>query len=230
MEMPELRANSKFMLKAQRSGTPAPQRKYGDAMNAQAVRAAALCAAFAAALAASPARAGDDGQASLITGLGTTFGLIHQDDPQIDFRERAKLVVPPKKTLPPPVASNRDAAWPVDVETARAKQRKHMEDAEPSAFQRANRGWKLFNPGDDVKVTTSSMDPAGPSCRVPDPKTGECPDAPHMQMEWNPMSWVGLQKRPPTVLGPEPERQSLVDPPKGYRAPAEGVGAKIDNN
>jgi hypothetical protein len=43
------------------------------------------------------------------------------------------------------------------------------------------------------------------------------------------MSWVGLKKKPPTVLGPEPERQSLVDPPKGYRAPAEGVGAKVDN-
>ncbi len=105
-----------------------------------------------------------------------------------------------------------------------------MEDAEPNAGQRHSRHFRLINPGDDVKVTTSAMDRTGPSCRVPDPKTGECPEAPKMEMNWNPMSWVGLQKKPPVVLGAEPERQSLIDPPKGYRAPAEGVGAKIDNN
>ena len=47
-------------------------------------------------------------------------------------------------------------------------------------------------------------------------------------MNWNPMTWVGLEKKPKLVLGPEPERQNLIDPPKGYRAPAEGVGAKVD--
>ena len=199
-------------------------------MTARLAGAAFLCAAFGAAFAATPARAGDDGQASLISGLAATFGLTHEDDPQIDFRERPKIVVPPKKVLPPPAVASKDGAWPVDVETARAKQRKHMEDAEPTARQAASRDWRLIKPGDDVKVTTSSMDPAGPSCRVPDPKTGLCPEAPRAEMNWNPMTWVGLQKKPAIVLGPEPERQSLIDPPKGYRAPAEGVGAKIDNN
>ena len=64
---------------------------------------------------------------------------------------------------------------------------------------------------------------------MPDPQTGECPEAPHGDMNWNPMTWVGLEKKPKLTLGPEPERQNLVDPPKGYRAPAEGVGAKVDN-
>ena len=193
-----------------------------------AFRTAALLAALGAALVASPARAGDDGQASLISGLAETFGLTKQDDPQIDFRERPKIVVPPKKELAPPRTAAQDPAWPVDNETARAKQRKHMEDAEPSARQQASRNWLLVHPGDDVKVTTSDFDNHGPSCRVPDPKTGECPGQPKGEMNWNPMTWVGLQKKPSVVLGPEPERQSLVDPPKGYRAPAEGVGAKVD--
>jgi len=196
-------------------------------MNA-AFRSAALLSALGAALVASPARAGDDGQASLLSGLAQTFGLTKQDDPQIDFRERAKIVVPPKKELPPPRAAAQDPAWPVDNETARARQRKHMEDADPSARQQASRSWLLVRPGDDVKVTTSDFDNAGPSCRVPDPKTGECPAQTKPEMNWNPMTWVGLQKKPALELGPEPERQSLVDPPKGYRAPAEGVGAKID--
>jgi hypothetical protein len=193
---------------------------------------AAAAAVLIATLAASaPARAGDDGQASLLSGLASSFGLSNDPDPRIDFRERAKLVVPPKKTLPPPASASasQDAAWPVDVENTRAKQRKKMEDAEPSARQRASRSWRLVNPGDEVKVTTSGFDKNGPACRTPDPKTGECPDKAGSEGTWNPLTWVGLQKKAPTVLGPEPERESLIDPPKGYRAPAQGVGAKVEN-
>ena len=193
-----------------------------------AARTAAAAAVFASLIAAAPARAGDDGQASLISGLASTFGLSHEDDPQIDFRERPKLVVPPKKVLPPPGASaSADGAWPVSNETAKARKLKAMEDAEPSAMQMSKGRWLLIHPGDDVKVTTSGLDHNGPACRKPDPKTGECPEAPKMQADWNPLSWVGLQKKKGTVLGPEPERENLVDPPKGYRAPAEGVGAKV---
>jgi len=31
------------------------------------------------------------------------------------------------------------------------------------------------------------------------------------------------------VLGPEPARESLTDPPPGFREPAEGAGVKIEN-
>ena len=194
-----------------------------------AARTLVAVAVLATLLAAAPARAGDDGQASLISGLASTFGLTKEDDPQIDFRERPKLVVPPKKVLPPPGAASapRDSAWPVDNETAKAKKLKAMDDAEPSAMQRANRRYQLIRPGDDVKVTTSGFDHNGPACRKPDPKTGECPEPPKMQTEWNPLTWVGLEKKKATVLGPEPERENLVDPPKGYRAPAGGVGVKV---
>jgi hypothetical protein len=48
-------------------------------------------------------------------------------------------------------------------------------------------------------------------------------------MNWNPLTWVGLEQKPATVLGEEPEREDLTDPPKGYRAPAEGVGVKVKN-
>ena len=177
------------------------------------------------------ARAADDGQASLITGLGQTIGVIPSHDPRIDYRERGKLVVPPKKVLPPPVdASARgDGAWPTDVETIRDKKQKLIEDNAPSARDMASRNYQLIRPGQEVKVTTSSFDGHGPACRHPDPQTGECPSAPKPGVEWNPLTWVGINKKAPTVLGPEPERESLVDPPKGYRAPAEGVGAKVEN-
>jgi hypothetical protein len=175
--------------------------------------------------------AGDDGQDSLISGLASTFGLSKHDDPQIDYRERSKLVVPRKRELPPPGASaSVDPSWPTDVEVLRDKSAKKMEDGEPSARDVAARsGYQLIKPGQDAKVTTSWQGGRGPSCRVPDPKTGECPEAPRAQTNWNPLTWVGLQKKPATVLGPEPERQNLVEPPPGYRAPAEGVGAKVQD-
>ena len=37
-----------------------------------------------------------------------------------------------------------------------------------------------------------------------------------------------MQKKPATVLGPEPDRDWLTDPPKGYREPAEGAGVKVE--
>ncbi len=178
-----------------------------------------------------PAHAADDGQASLITGLGQTFGVIPTNDPRIDYRERGKLVVPPKKVLPPPVdsAARGDGAWPRDVEVVREKKQKKLEEGGVSAFQMALPAFQLFNAGDDVKVTTSSFDGHGPSCRHPDPQTGECPGTPKASIEWNPLTWVGIQKKAPVVLGAEPERQNLVDPPKGLRAPAEGAGVKVED-
>lgn len=198
-------------------------------MNAAAIHTVGAVVVALAVTSAAPARAGDDGQASLITGIANTFGLAKHDDPQIEYRERARLVVPPTKTLPPPAAAQKDAAWPVNVENLRAKKLKATEDAEPSARAFNERTYMLIKPGDDVKVTTSGFDKKGPACRIPDPKTGECPEQPHAGMNWNPMTWVGLEKKPQTQLGPEPERQNLVEPPKGYRAPAEGVGVKVDN-
>ena len=188
-------------------------------------------AAFAVALAGSPARAADDGQASLLSGLASTFGLSKEKDPHIDYRERSKLVLPPKMTLPPPgrSAASQDVDWPTDVETVRERNLKKMDDAEPSARDRATGNWLLVHPGDDVKVTSSGFEGSGSACQNPDPRTGECPKSSHMSINWNPLTWVGLEKKPATVLGPEPSRDNLIDPPQGYRAPAEGVGAKVEN-
>lgn len=182
--------------------------------------------------AATPAYAGDDGQASLIMGLAHTFGLAKNDNPSIDYRERSRLVLPPTMTLPPPGHSQtaHDPSWPTNVEAVRERNFKKLEDAGPSARDVANGNYKLIPPGADVKVTTSGFNRRGPSCRIPDPKTGECPEQSRgPAMNWNPLTWVGLQQKPMVTLGAEPERESLTDPPKGYRSPAEGVGAKVKN-
>ncbi len=75
-------------------------------------------------------------------------------------------------------------------------------------------------------VTVSATAGQGPG-RAARATTGPATRAetrPPPSINWNPLTWVGLEKKPPTVLGPEPDRDWLTDPPKGYREPAEGVG------
>ena len=200
---------------------------------AKAGKLSAAIATLSLCLGAAPAYAGDDGQASMITGLVHTFGIVKDDDPVIDYRERSRIVLPPKMTLPQPGGANTapDPAWPTNVEAVREKNMKKLEEAGPSARDIANDHYVLLPPGTtDVKVTTSGFNRHGPSCRIPDPKTGECPrQARGPAINWNPLTWVGLEKKPKVTLEAEPERESLTDPPKGYRSPAEGVGAKVEN-
>ena len=50
-------------------------------------------------------------------------------------------------------------------------------------------------------------------------------------INWNPLTWVGMEKKPATVLGPEPERSIADRPAARLIAPRpKALGAKIDNN
>jgi len=74
----------------------------GKAREAHSLALAGALAAIIGASAVSPAFAGDDGQAPIWTGLGGLLGLTGKDnDERIDYRERARLVLPPKMALPP---------------------------------------------------------------------------------------------------------------------------------
>ena len=76
-------------------------------------------------LSASPALAGDDGAAPLWVGLGSMFGFGGaEDQPDIDYRDRPKLVVPPKMDLPPPAA----APWAERDRLAARPRRRALEE------------------------------------------------------------------------------------------------------
>ena len=82
---------------------------------------------------------------------------------------------------------------------------------------------------------TAGNGPGGSACLqngkpIPCPDSGKKTESPGWVANWNPLTWVGIQKKPQAVLGPEPGRDSLTDPPKGFREPVEGVGAKVDVN
>ena len=193
-------------------------------------------------LAISQARAGDDGQAPIWEGISSVFGpylgFEKDKDPMIDYRDRGRLVLPPKIALPPPSAAAGigNVDWPVDPDVQ--SQKKAKQEKEPKGPNKEHLGRyvpPLVTPGSQVTMTATAGQGEGapPPCPK-DAAPGACSKAEqsnygHASLNWNPLTWVGLQKKDATVLGPEPDREDLTDPPKGLRAPVEGPGAKIDN-
>src|SRR5579863_4557534 len=88
---------------------------------------AGAVAVLAGASAIRPAFAGDDGYEPIWSGLGGIVGLTTKDkDPAIDYRERGRLVLPPKMDLPTPVSpdAEKTAAWPLDPDVENARKAK----------------------------------------------------------------------------------------------------------
>ena len=192
---------------------------------------AAACALWLG-LAAAPARAGDDGAAPLWVGIASIFGFGGDSgqDP-IEYRDRARLVLPPKVELPPPAASptKGNAAWPLDPDVQRRKKEKAEKDNYVFIPVRKRTSPVPMGTSHSV-VTVSATTGQGPTERPCTNGPGQaCQTRPSPSMNWNPLTWVGLEKKPQTVLGPEPDRDWLTDPPKGYREPAEGEGVRLNN-
>ena len=187
-------------------------------------------------LAAAPALAGDDGEAPIWVGVGSIFGPIvnfaggggHKKDP-IVYEEHGKLVLPPTMELQPPAAASAvDPAWPRDPDVERWN-KDQAEKKQNKTFIIKRDSHQPLDPKSVVTTNfTSGLGPSGRKCTAGPGDT--CDTAPSPSINWNPLTWVGIQKKPVTVLGPEPARTSLTDPPLGYREPAEGAGAKVDSN
>ncbi len=185
-------------------------------------------------LGSTAARAGDDGAAPLWVGIGSIFsgmGLSpwgKEEKPQIDYREHGKIVVPPKIDLPPPGApvASGDPDWPVNVETQRKAAQKAAERKDIAGVGDARlRNTHAFP---NAPVTVRPSDQANPELTCPH---GDCNAKPassssssSLLSNLNPLGWVGMGKPAVTTLGPEPDREWLTDPPKGYRAPVAATG------
>ncbi len=208
---------------------------------------AALCAAFGIALVIAGGTvvlAGDNDDedelpdAKFVRGLLRGLGLRNGQEAGIEYKERPPLVVPPSRDLPVPTnagslaASN--PAWPVDPdEKKRAADRK----------ARAER--RTFDPikaGDPLKPNELA---AGRTDK-PATKNGDGPDhSPEMTPSqlgyvgglWN--NFLGLGKTftgekqvETATFSREPARNSLTDPPSGYRTPSPaqpyGINSKAE--
>jgi hypothetical protein len=188
-------------------------------------RGAALAFAMTAVVSGTTAaRAGDDGQAPLWVGIGSIFSGIpgigwgKEEKPPIDYHEHGKIVVPPKLDLPPPgEAVNGDSGgdWPVNQEGVRKKAQKDAAKQVIAGQGDARLRYTHPFPSNEP-VTVRASDQVDPTVSCPH---GKCDDSSQGSVlgSLNPLGWVGLGKKTP--LGPEPDREWLTDPPKGYRAP-----------
>ena len=153
---------------------------------------------------------------NFLNGLGLRRG-----DPNIDYRERSPLVVPPTRDLRSPETNSvteKTAAWPNDPDVKRAKEIK------------AQRKQK-------AKIVEEEWNPELPSQLGPKAKTAPpgqvVTPGPHQQAPWDPSTPAELKAKSIFTLGgligskeeygtftSEPPRSSLTEPPPGYRTPS----------
>jgi len=175
-------------------------------------------------LSGSAAMAGDDGAAPLWVGVGSIFSPLlgfslggKEEKEPIEYREHGKIVVPPKIDLPPPgaAAPETGAAWPVNQETVRKRIAK--EAAKKEIAGQGDARLRYTHPFPNAPVTIRAEDQVDPSI-CPHGKCESAPASSSLLGSLNPLSWIGMGKSA-SALGPEPDREWLTDPPKGYRAP-----------
>lgn len=182
---------------------------------------AAMIAATLAAIVlwgAAPAAAQED---NFTENLFTSLGLMPPPQAEIEYRERAPLVVPPTgDVLPPPrdgseMASN--PAWPKDPDVAARK--KAVEDAKKPVFASDRQNTRALTPSE---VVTGRR--AGANLHTTPVASG----APARDNWIQPRNleffgWGNSQTKAPLAFDGEPERQALSEPPPGYQTPAPGA-------
>ncbi|MCX7296967.1 MAG: hypothetical protein NTU64_08840 [Hyphomicrobiales bacterium] len=207
----------------------------GVAMNLHSVMRLTLAVAvFAAPVAA---RAADDDtplDTKIIRNILEGIGL-QRENRSINYQERAPLVIPPSKTLPPPERSDamiaNNPAWPKDPDVERAK-------AE-AARERTTVIWA----GDEARKQDSAL---RGSDLGPGPSKRSASRAGKSESNWSSddprlkpselgykgglfSSIFGGNETETAKFTGEPPRATLTEPPPGYRTPSPaqpyGVGA-----
>lgn len=162
----------------------------------------------------------------------SSIGLIEPERPTITYRERAPLVLPPKMdkaALPPPVDRRavRDAnpQWPTDPETA-ARDRRAVEDRKP-----ITRGYGGRMSDNNATLPIQEMragrrEGAGLTTE-PTYKPG---DNVKESFWLNPMQlFAGKKDDDANLPDVEPSRDTLTEPPTGYRKPPNGKLARTES-
>ncbi len=179
----------------------------------------------------SPARAGDDDEkvgldTQIIRGFMESLGL-RQDGQGINYEERAPLVIPPRRDLPPPeqtdAALARNPAWPVDPDVTRARK-------EAAAKRTA-----VLNPDSVIQHDQSVLRPdqIAPGPKPRSRRIGDDGYRPGPNGSGNQLTPAQLDTKPnffsrmfgkdapeiSSFTGEQP-RLSLTEPPPGYQTPS----------
>ena len=189
---------------------------------------AALSLALGAALLATalPARAADDDVSldkKIFRGILEGLGL-RRDGEAINYQERAPLVIPPSRALPPPEKSDavvaNNPAWPKDPDITRRKQQAEMErnrniseevDRERNPL-RPDQLTPGGNPRTAARRSQGDTYTATPGDRLSPKELNQKTSI------WS--SMFGSNDEEVAKFTQEPPRASLTAPPPGYQTPS----------
>lgn len=182
----------------------------------------------------SPARAADDGYANVFSSLFSAVGIVKPDaPPEIAYRERPPLVLPPQAGLPKPAeTATRTAAWPKDPDVVRHRK----ESDEARAPENYNRQADIVSqdelrkgrgPGDAFQPGECNVNANNRTCLLVSPD--------ELKAQSDRFNADNPDKGDEVVAGQEPDRVYLTQPPKGYlkatrtvKATAEAPVKRID--
>jgi hypothetical protein len=181
----------------------------------------------------------DDADAPLDTKLYRAFmkemGFRNGREEGIEYRERAPLVVPPSRNLPPPQSEGpaaRNPAWPKDPDVARRQEATAAEKAKlrRSSVDNVSESARPLRPDELDKVQGQASTPA-PTSRGP---AGPTPEEAARPLSPSQLDGSGSTKnffeKIFSSIGParpesapftgEPPRTSMTAPPPGYQTPS----------
>lgn len=144
---------------------------------------------------------------------------------EIDFRERPPLVVPKNLDLPAPQPGvrSRVANWPQDQDVVR--RREEAARARVPQQIEVNKNPALTK----QELMAGRSDDAPVAVNVCDTYTNGAPDcAPTAMDKIKRVFTLGGGKSDVVVIGKEPSRQFLTEPPKGYRTATKTTKATIE--
>ena len=188
---------------------------------------AALSLALGAALLATalPARAADDDASldkKMFRGILEGLGL-RKDGEAINYQERAPLVIPPSRTLPPPERSDavvaNNPAWPKDPDIVRRKKQAEIERNRNISDERELEQNPLrqdqMTPGGNPRMVRRSQGDSNSAT------SGDRLSAQELNQKtsiWSNM--FGSKEDEVAKFTQEPPRASLTAPPPGYQTPS----------
>jgi len=193
---------------------------------------AALGLALAAAVVtAAPARAADDDpsfETKILRSMMESLGLKREGGPTINYQERGPLVLPPNADLPPPQkgdVATTNPAWPRDPDLAAAKQAEIDRNRSVSS-EDIERESRPLRP--DQLIPNKKERSASRTNNKNAPPT----DPNHPELSPAQLGYKGglfsnmFGSDDSTVANTrftgEPVRDTLTDPPAGYRTPSPG--------
>lgn len=157
----------------------------------------------------------------LFKNLVDGMGLFGRDKADIEYKQRAPLVVPPSSTLPKPqeAGANRSAAWPDDPDVARRKADRDSANILFSTTEAYRANTRPLMSQDELRRGRVNGRANGPEGIVPDHNTG------NNQIEPIRIGREMAARKAQTdtsnlAYGTEPSRRYLHEPPTGYRRPA----------